>query len=80
MSTPPTTSTGRPLVARRMNASEQLRAEKKPRRLVQLLIGLTGYGTASALLVGSGLGPRAGTYWPKASPTAPGCPSGWPRT
>lgn len=40
MSTPPTTSTGRPLVARRMNASEQLRAEKKSRQLVQLLIGL----------------------------------------
>ncbi|MEX5237328.1 YitT family protein [Kocuria arenosa] len=56
MSAPPTTSTGQPLVARRMSASEQLRAEKKPRRLIQLLIGLTGYGTALALLVGSELG------------------------
>ena len=48
--------TSQPLVARRMSAGEQLRAEKKPRRLIQLLIGLTGYGTALALLVGSGLG------------------------
>ncbi|MCJ8503289.1 hypothetical protein MRU69_00220 [Kocuria flava] len=56
MSPPPTTPTDRPLVARRMNAGEQLRAEKKTHRLVQLLIGLTGYGTALALLVGSGLG------------------------
>ncbi|GLC62583.1 hypothetical protein PLESTB_001916200 [Pleodorina starrii] len=39
-----------------MNAGEQLRAEKKTHRLIQLLIGLTGYGTALALLVGSGVG------------------------
>lgn len=56
MSPPPTTSTGRPSVARQMNAGEQLRAEKKTHRLIQLLIGLTGYGTALALLVGSGVG------------------------
>ena len=53
---PTTSSTGRPLVARRMSAAQQLRAEKKARRLAQLLIGLTGYGAALALLVGSGLG------------------------
>ena len=51
-----TTSTKPILVARRMSAAEQLRAEKKPRRLAQLLIGLIGYGTALTLLVGSGLG------------------------
>lgn len=48
--------TDQPLVARRMSAGEQLRAEHKPRRLFQLLAGLIGYGTALALLVGSGLG------------------------
>lgn len=39
-----------------MSAGEQLRAEHKLRRLLQLLAGLIGYGTALALLVGSGLG------------------------
>lgn len=48
--------TDQPLVARRMSAGEQLWAEHKPRRLFQLLAGLIGYGTALALLVGSGLG------------------------
>ena len=57
MSAPPSSSsTGQQLVAQRMSAAEQLRAEKKARRLIQLLIGLAGYGTALALLVGSGLG------------------------
>lgn len=56
MSEPTAPRLPRLLVARRMNAVEQLRAEKKTRRLVQLLIGLVGYGTALTLLVGSGLG------------------------
>lgn len=43
-------------VVRRMTASEQLRAEKRVRRLLQLVAGLLGYGASLALLVGSSLG------------------------
>ncbi|QWF82126.1 hypothetical protein HUW46_05563 [Amycolatopsis sp. CA-230715] len=39
-----------------MTAAEQLRAEKKVRRLVQLLVGLVGYGTSLTFLVESSLG------------------------
>ncbi|MGW6331164.1 membrane protein YczE [Nocardia rhamnosiphila] len=39
-----------------MTAAEQWRAEKKPRRLAQLLLGLAGYGTSLTLLVESSLG------------------------
>ncbi|WP_328395619.1 membrane protein YczE [Nocardia sp. NBC_00416] len=46
----------RPFVARRMNAVEQLRAEKKPWRLTQLVLGLAGYGISLTLLVESSLG------------------------
>ncbi|MER7078650.1 Uncharacterized membrane protein YczE [Saccharopolyspora kobensis] len=46
-------------VARRMTAVEQFRAEKKAWRLVQLLVGLVGYGTALTFLVGSALGASA---------------------
>ncbi|RKT85494.1 Uncharacterized membrane protein YczE [Saccharopolyspora antimicrobica] len=46
-------------VARRMTAVEQFRAEKKAWRLVQLLVGLVGYGTALTFLVGSSLGASA---------------------
>jgi uncharacterized membrane protein YczE len=46
----------RQFVARRMTAGEQLRAEKKLRRILQLLIGLVGYGTALTFLVESSLG------------------------
>ena len=35
---------------------EQLRAEKKARRLLQLLVGLVGYGASLTFLVQSGLG------------------------
>ena len=48
-------------VALRLTAGEQLRAEKKGRRLLLLLTGLTGYGTALALLVSSGLGASSWT-------------------
>ena len=34
----------------------QLRAGRRPRRLVQLLVGLTLYGASMAMLVRSGLG------------------------
>ncbi|MGH3402507.1 MAG: YczE/YyaS/YitT family protein [Streptosporangiaceae bacterium] len=44
------------VVARRMTTVEQFRAEKKIRRLVQLLLGLAGYGSALTFLVQSGLG------------------------
>ncbi|NUS93028.1 MAG: hypothetical protein HOQ36_11560, partial [Nocardia sp.] len=53
--THPTDIDGR-FVARRMNAVEQVRAEKKVRRLVQLLLGLIGYGVSLTLLVESSLG------------------------
>jgi uncharacterized membrane protein YczE len=39
-----------------MTASEQLRAERKVRRSLQLLVGLTGYGASLTLLVQSSLG------------------------
>lgn len=39
-----------------MNAWQQIQAEKKTRRLLQLLFGLVGYGTSLAFLVQSGLG------------------------
>ncbi|MET0135209.1 MAG: hypothetical protein ABW215_16640 [Kibdelosporangium sp.] len=44
------------LVARRMTALEQLRAEKRTRRLLQLVVGLVGYGTSLTFLVQSSLG------------------------
>ncbi|MFI1920108.1 YitT family protein [Nocardia sp. NPDC020380] len=43
-------------VIRRLNAIEQLRAGRKPRRVPQLLIGLIGYGASVMVLVTSGLG------------------------
>jgi uncharacterized membrane protein YczE len=43
-------------VAVRLSARQQFQAEKKPRRIVQLLVGLAGYGAALTFLVGSGLG------------------------
>lgn len=39
-----------------MTAIEQLRAEKKTRRILQLLVGLVGYGTSLTFLVESSLG------------------------
>lgn len=45
----------RPAV-RRMNASAQVRAGRKGRRIPQLLVGLVGYGAAVMVLVQSGLG------------------------
>jgi uncharacterized membrane protein YczE len=44
------------LVARRMTAGEQLRAEKKSWRFLQLIVGLIGYGTSFTFLVQSSLG------------------------
>lgn len=46
----------RRLPTARLTALQQLRAEKKVRRSLQLLIGLFGYGAAVALLVRSSLG------------------------
>lgn len=43
-------------VSLRLNAFEQLRAEKKLRRLAQLLVGLIGYGASLSFLVESSLG------------------------
>jgi uncharacterized membrane protein YczE len=43
-------------VAVRLSARQQFQAEKKPRRIAQLLVGLAGYGAALTLLVRSGLG------------------------
>jgi uncharacterized membrane protein YczE len=43
-------------VARRMTASEQLRAGKTLQRFPQLIIGLVGYGTSLTFLVESSLG------------------------
>lgn len=40
----------------RLTPTEQLRAGRLPRRLLQVFIGLTAYGVAMALLVRSGLG------------------------
>ncbi|WP_218026913.1 membrane protein YczE [Nocardia vaccinii] len=57
--TPPhhqTAEHGDQFVLRRMNAVEQLRAGRKPRRSAQLLIGLIGYGASVMVLVTSGLG------------------------
>lgn len=43
-------------VAQRMTVGEQLRAEKKPWRFLQLIVGLVGYGTSLTFLVQSSLG------------------------
>lgn len=43
-------------VSRRMNAIEQLRAEKKAWRFTQLIVGLAGYGASLTFLVVSALG------------------------
>jgi hypothetical protein len=47
---------GHHFVARRMAAGEQLRAEKKYWRFLQLIVGLVGYGTSVTILVKSSLG------------------------
>lgn len=43
-------------ISTRMSAWEQFRAEKRRRRLMQLLVGLAGYGSALAFLVESRVG------------------------
>ena len=53
---PPTAGHGDHFVLRRMNAAEQLRAGRTPRRFAQLLFGLIGYGASVMVLVTSGLG------------------------
>ncbi len=44
------------LALQRLSAREQFRAGRKPRRILQLLVGLVGYGAAIMVLVLSGLG------------------------
>lgn len=46
-------------VARRMTAGDQIRAEKKLTRFIQLMIGLVGYGAALTFLVNSNIGPSS---------------------
>ena len=46
-------------VARRMTAGDQIRAEKKLARFVQLMIGLVGYGASLTFLVNSNIGPSS---------------------
>ncbi|MER7009825.1 hypothetical protein ABT324_00155 [Saccharopolyspora sp. NPDC000359] len=67
----------RQFVARRMTAGEQLRAEKKAWRLVQLLVGLVGYGTALTFLVGSSLGASSWSVLAEGLSLRTGMTFGW---
>ncbi|MER5392964.1 hypothetical protein [Saccharopolyspora sp. NPDC002686] len=64
-------------VARRMTAREQLRAEKKAWRLVQLLIGLVGYGAALTFLVESSLGAASWSVLAEGLSLRTGLSFGW---
>lgn len=56
MTAPPATPATKPAISRRMSALEQLQAEKKTSRLIQLIIGLLGYGASLTFLIESTLG------------------------
>ncbi|KAA5832924.1 hypothetical protein F1721_17950 [Saccharopolyspora hirsuta] len=60
-----------------MTAGEQLRAEKKAWRLVQLLVGLVGYGTALTFLVGSSLGASSWSVLAEGLSLRTGMSFGW---
>jgi uncharacterized membrane protein YczE len=64
-------------VARRMTAVEQLRAEKKTRRLLQLVIGLVGYGTSLTFLVQSSLGASSWNILAEGTALRTGLTFGW---
>lgn len=69
--------TSRPHVARRMTAAEQFRAERKTRRFPQLIIGLLGYGTSLAFLVGSSLGASSWSVLAEGISLRSGLTFGW---
>lgn len=60
-----------------MTAAEQLRAEKKGRRLLQLLVGLVGYGTSLTFLVESSLGASSWTVLTEGLSLHTGLTFGW---
>ncbi|MFJ3339505.1 YitT family protein [Streptomyces sp. NPDC086766] len=61
----------------RMNASDQLRAGRKTRRILQLLVGLVGYGAAVMMLVESGLGAASWNVLTEGTANTLGISFGW---
>lgn len=68
------------VVSRRMTAGEQLRAEKKARRFLQLIVGLVGYGTALTFLVQSSLGASSWNILAEGISLHTGLTFGWATT
>ncbi|MGI3780456.1 MAG: hypothetical protein ACRYG2_06720, partial [Janthinobacterium lividum] len=62
---------------RRLGAIQQLQAGHKPRRIVQLLVGLVGYGTAVMVLVLSGLGAASWSVLSEGLADSSGLSFGW---
>lgn len=72
------TSTQSPhFIARRLTAAQQLRAEKKPWRLTQLVVGLVGYGASLAFLVESSLGASSWNVFAEGVSLRTGLTFGW---
>ncbi|MER8013017.1 YitT family protein [Streptomyces griseoluteus] len=74
VSTPP--HPDRPVLLR-MSAVAQVRAGRKPRRLLQLLVGLAGYGGAVMMLVQSGLGAASWNVLTEGTARVSGISFGW---
>lgn len=60
-----------------MNAIEQIRAEKKARRLPQLILGLVGYGISLEFLLQAGLGASSWTVLAEGVSAQTGLSFGW---
>ncbi|BDH08091.1 YczE/YyaS/YitT family protein [Streptomyces seoulensis] len=74
VSTPPRPD--RPVLLR-MSALAQVRAGRKTRRLLQLLVGLVGYGAAVMMLVQSGLGAASWNVLTEGTAHVSGISFGW---
>ncbi|MCX5196101.1 hypothetical protein OOK31_19745 [Streptomyces sp. NBC_00249] len=66
-----------PVAPPRMNAVAQLRAGRTTRRLLQLLVGLVGYGAAVMTLVESGLGTASWSVLTDGTARSLGLSFGW---
>ncbi|MFF8648719.1 YitT family protein [Streptomyces griseoluteus] len=66
-----------PPVLTRLNALAQFRAGRTTRRVLQLLVGLAGYGAAVMTLVRSGLGAAGWNVLTEGTATALGVSFGW---
>lgn len=77
MGSPCRVARGNPPVARQMSAIDQIRAEKKGRRLLQLVVGLVAYGTSLTFLVQSSLGASSWNILAEGMSLRTGLTFGW---